>query len=249
MFIHENYTVAVFRSRSEYTAPDVSHTPTFQNNAEMEYGQNIKRFRKAARLTQAQLAEKMGVEQPTVQRWETQKREPSLPDLERMAGILGVTVSDFFSNVTTAQLGPRLFVKGQVAAGVFSDAWEEDPDNWQEFTGRPDHASPASERFGLRVAGDSMNEIYPHGTIIECVRYWGDYQIPNGKRVVVQRKQCGDGIETTVKEYLRDAEGIEWLVPRSTNPAFQTPFRCDQPGADIEEISIIAVVIASIRPE
>ncbi len=67
--------------------------------------------------------------------------------------------------------------------------------------------------------------------------------------MIVRRKRIGDGVETTVKEYYRDEDGIEWLVPRSRNPAFQAPFRCDQPGDDIEVIEVIALVVASIQPE
>lgn len=72
-----------------------------------------------------------------------------------------------------------------------------------------------------------MNEVYPSGTIIECIAFKGDEAIDNGKRVVVQRQRESLEFETTVKEYLRDKEGIEWLVPRSTNPSFQRPIRMD----------------------
>jgi SOS-response transcriptional repressor LexA len=147
-------------------------------------------------------------------------------------------------------LGPRLFVKGEVAAGVWKDAWEMEADAWEAFTGRADVNTPIRERFGLRVVGDSMNEIYPPGTIIECVAYNGNSTIPSGKRVVVQRVRFGQAVETTVKELVRAADGVEWLVPRSTNPAFQTPFRVDDPGGpDIESVSVIALVVASTRPE
>lgn len=145
--------------------------------------------------------------------------------------------------------GPTLFIKGQVQAGYFADSWEVPEDEWERYTGRADIAVPTSRRFGLRVVGDSMNEVYPPGTILDCVVWEGHEPIPNGKRVIVRRKQYGDGVETTVKEYRRGVDGIEWLVPRSNNPAFQAPFRCDRPGDDIERIEIIAVVVAAIIPE
>lgn len=147
-------------------------------------------------------------------------------------------------------LGPRLFVKGEVAAGVWREAWEMEPDEWEVFTGRADVKAPIRERFGLRVAGDSMNEVYPPGSVIECVAYDGEELIPNGKRVVVQRVRSDNTIETTVKELRRDSDGVEWFVPRSTNPAFQRPFRCDQPDdPEVVRVEIIGVVVASIRPE
>ena len=145
--------------------------------------------------------------------------------------------------------GPTLFIKGEVRGGYFAEAWEVQEDEWERYTGRADISAPARKRFGLRVVGDSMNEVYPPGTILDCVSRDPFDEIPNGKRVIVRRKRLGDGIETTVKEYFRDEAGIEWLVPRSRNPAFQAPFRCDQPGEDIEAIEVIAIVVASIQPE
>lgn len=147
------------------------------------------------------------------------------------------------------RLGPQVFVKGDVAAGIWKEAWEYEPDEWAAFTGRADVSAPLRSRFGLRVVGDSMNDLYPPGTIIECVEYDGSYPIPTGKRVVVQRVRSGTEIETTVKEYVRSEDGVEWLVPRSSNPAFQMPVRVDDPGSGIDQINIIAVVVASVRPE
>jgi transcriptional regulator with XRE-family HTH domain len=149
---------------------------------------------------------------------------------------------------TVTELGPRLFVVGEVAAGVFKEAWKRDEADWEAFTGRPGVVAPLRDRFGLVVAGDSMNLLYPPGTILECVNYFGDEPIPNGKRVIVQRTKRDGTVEATVKELVRDADGIEWLVPRSSNPVHQA-FRGDSPGPGIARVEIIAIVVASIRPE
>jgi SOS-response transcriptional repressor LexA len=151
--------------------------------------------------------------------------------------------------VTATSLGPQLNVKGSVAAGVWREAEEWQQEEWESFTGRADIAAPIANRFGLRVEGQSMNLLYPEGTILECVRYFGDAPIANGKRVIVERKRFNDGTEATVKEYLKDDKGVEWLVPRSNNPAYQTPLRCDEPGDGIESIEIIAIVVAAIIQE
>jgi SOS-response transcriptional repressor LexA len=146
-------------------------------------------------------------------------------------------------------LGPQLFVKGEVAAGVWREAWQYDPDEWAAFTGRADVRTPTQFRFGLRVVGESMNEIYPPETIIECVAYDGSEPLKNGKRVVVQRQRDDGTFETTVKEYHRDSNGIEWFVPRSTHPAFQVPIRAALPDPGIVRVEVIGVVVASVRPE
>jgi SOS-response transcriptional repressor LexA len=146
-------------------------------------------------------------------------------------------------------LGPQLQVKGTVAAGIWLEASEMLLDECETFTGRGDIKSPASERYGLRVQGDSMNEIYPSGTILECIKFNGDYLIANGRRVIVERRRFDGTVEATVKEYFKDDKGVEWLVPRSRNPAFQAPFRCDQPEPEIERIEITGIVVAAIIPE
>lgn len=152
------------------------------------------------------------------------------------------------SGDTVIELGPRLYVVGSVAAGVFSEQWRRDESQWEAFTGRPDVAAPLKDRFGLEVVGDSMNLLYPEGTILECVWYFGDEVIPSGKRVIVQRTRDDGALEATVKELVRDEDGVEWLVPRSSNPVHQA-FRGDQPGEGITRVEIIARVVASIRPE
>lgn len=152
------------------------------------------------------------------------------------------------SNDTVVELGPRLYVVGEVAAGVFKEVWRRDESQWEGFTGQPFVDAPVKNRFGLIVAGDSMNLLYPEGTILECVDYFGDYVIPSGKRVIVQRTKRDGTLEATVKELVRGDDGVEWLVPRSSNPQHQA-FRGDQPGEGISRVEIIAVVVASIRAE
>lgn len=153
------------------------------------------------------------------------------------------------ADAETAELGPRLYIKGEVAAGIWKESWELEPDDWEVFTGRADVKAPLQRRFGLRVCGESMNEIYPIGSIVECVQYDGLEQIPTGRRVVVQRERIDGSLETTVKELVRTTDGIEWLRPRSTDPSF-LPFRGDKPDdPDIVRVEILAVVVGSYRPE
>jgi phage repressor protein C with HTH and peptisase S24 domain len=149
---------------------------------------------------------------------------------------------------TVVELGPRLFVVGKVEAGAFSEQWQRDESEWEAFTGVADVDAPLKDRFGLKVAGDSMNLVYPEGTILECVWYFGDEIIPSGKRVIVQRTKRDGTLEATVKELFRDDDGVEWLVPKSSNPVHQA-FRGDRPGEGITSVEIIARVVASTRKE
>lgn len=171
-----------------------------------------------------------------------------LSTVYRLAVALGVSVSDLLaSDIDAVPVGPQLFVKGKVAAGQWVEAWEWPEDDWQILTGRSDVTADMNHRFFLRVAGDSMNLVYPEGTFIECVSVFGRAEILPGKRVVVVRRRFDQRIEATVKE-LVEMNGEQWLAPRSSNPAHQA-FKLDEPDPEIEEATIIAVVVSSVRPE
>ena len=55
---------------------------------------NIKKAREKAGLTQQDLADKLGVCQPTVAMWETQKSLPRTDKLPALAKILGCTIDE-----------------------------------------------------------------------------------------------------------------------------------------------------------
>lgn len=213
----------------------------------MGHNDRIARFRKERGYTQAQVAERVGVEQPTVQRWEAGKREPSISQFHDLARELGVPVTAFFVEDQAVPVGPTLFVKGEVAAGVWLPAYEWPEDDWKTFTGRPDVNSPMQHRFGLRVTGDSMDMIYPPGTIVECVSAFANVELQPGRRVVVVREDEHQQFEATVKE-LVEQDGELWLVPRSRNPSHQ-PIRVGAEEPGIVETRIAAVVVSSYRPE
>jgi SOS-response transcriptional repressor LexA len=189
----------------------------------------------------------MGVEQPTIQRWETGKREPSLGQLLELAKVLDVEPGDLIDPHVVPSAGPRLYVKGEVAAGVWREAYELPETDWQSFTGRPDVTADPNHRFGLRVIGDSMNIPYPEGTIIECVSVFGHTEIAPGKRVVVVRRNDRGEVEATVKQ-LVEQDGELWCVPDSTNPVHR-PFKLNEPEPGIIEVRIAAIVVGSFRPE
>ena len=213
----------------------------------MGYLDHLAEMRKRLGLSQAALAEKLGVEQPTVQRWEKGKREPDLGQLISLANVLGVEPGALLSGVTTVAIGPKLFIKGEVAAGVWRPAVELPEDEWQSFTGRSDVSANVDHRFGLRVVGDSMNLLYPPGTIVECVSLFGRAEAVPGKRVVVIRMDDDGQYEATVKELI-EQDGDLWLVPRSSNPNHK-PYRLSANEPGIVETRIAAVVVASVRPE
>ena len=60
----------------------------------------IRKLRKSAGLTQAQLAEKVGVSQATVSEWERGDYLPGAQKLPALADALGCTISDLYNTNT-----------------------------------------------------------------------------------------------------------------------------------------------------
>ncbi len=59
------------------------------------FGRRLRELREAARLTQEQLAEKVGVKRDAVVRWESSKREPVWSSVLALAAALGVSCEAF----------------------------------------------------------------------------------------------------------------------------------------------------------
>jgi transcriptional regulator with XRE-family HTH domain len=68
-------------------------------------GERIKELRKAARLTQGELAEKVGVNPHTIKDYEAGRRSPPMKKLDLIAGAVGVSTSDLV-NVSTPAPAP-----------------------------------------------------------------------------------------------------------------------------------------------
>lgn len=64
----------------------------------MTTGELIKAARKKAGMTQAQLAEKLGISYVGVSQWENDLRNPKLDTLQRIASALGVPVQELISD-------------------------------------------------------------------------------------------------------------------------------------------------------
>lgn len=229
---------------------DISDFSAYAPFMSKDLGTKIRLLRRSLGKNQAEFGEMFSVTQGSVSRWENGAMpEPSA--LTTLAEMSNEDVRSFIAagNANVSSAGPRLMVKGVVAAGVWREAFEWPADDWFTYTGGTHVTVDPKRRFGLRVEGDSMNMVYPHGTILDCVSAF-DVETPqSGQRVVVIRKRLDDELESTVKEFHVDEGGKPWLLPRSTNPSHQRPIALNETDADVEETRIIALVVGSYRPE
>ena len=64
----------------------------------MNFGQNLKKLRKEAKLTQSQLADKLGMKQNAYVLWEQKATNPTLELLEKLADIYDLPIQELIKN-------------------------------------------------------------------------------------------------------------------------------------------------------
>lgn len=130
-----------------------------------------------------------------------------------------------------------------VEAGVWREAVELPPEERKHFPAPDLPGYEGIQVFGLEVRGQSMNKVYPDGSIAFFVR--PEDLAPQEGHIVVAVAKRGDLYETTLKELRRDKKGRMALYPLSTNANHQKPIYPDQAGA--ESVEIIGVAIAKFE--
>lgn len=153
------------------------------------------------------------------------------------------------NSLDAGQIG-SLMVVGVVQAGVWREALEWAPEDWRPAPIAPDSRFPRQRQFGLEVRGPSMNEEYPEGSVVICVRLFELGRDPvHGEHVICQRRSS-EGVETTIKELRRGDDGSFWLWPRSSDPNFQAPWHLAPPRQDDDndDVRIVALVVGSYKP-
>lgn len=139
---------------------------------------------------------------------------------------------------------------GAVQAGVWQDSVEWPPSEHYTLPMLIPTGFQGLTIRGLEVRGPSMDEIYPHGSVVVCAPFIELGRPPrSGERVVAIRTRAMGESEATIKEYRIDKDGKQRLWPRSTHPDFQAPIAIDAPRDEGEDLSITFLVIGSYRPE
>lgn len=198
----------------------------------MKYPNRIREIREPTGINVTQLAKMIGTSQPQMKRLEDGDREITPTWMFKIARALKC---DPAALMPTDPLGDRTLpvrrigVLGAVKAGLFRPALEWPPEDRYYYDATVDPAYRAVPVFGLRVDGPSMDEVFPDGSEVECVKLFDlgeDFELESGTYVVVMRHDPdgSDRWEATIKEYVVDQSGVQWLWPRSSAPEFQSPW-------------------------
>ena len=179
--------------------------------------------RKSAGLTQAQVAEHIGINQNTYSYWESGKTRIDARSLQRLAELFGVPVDTLLDDTISKSKGVKIPVLGRVQAGVPIEAMEEILD-YEEITSE---MAATGEFFALMIKGDSMEPRMREGDVV-IVRKQSD--VTSGDTAVV----IVNGHDATVKRLIKK-EHVLMLQP--TNPAHEPLFFTP------EEIKKLPVVV------
>lgn len=181
-------------------------------------GDNIKKYRKLKKLTQIQLAEKLGVSNGLVGLWETNKRQPQSKELIKLSQIFEIPVdillsdAPYFSNTETYEVNNEQILRpilGTVKVG-YNMYCEQNIEGYKPVD---KNKASGAETFWLRVKGDSMNAVgILEGSLVLV------------KKVLVENRQIAvvriNGDEATIKQVVFENDTVI-LQPRSTNPTHE----------------------------
>lgn len=135
-------------------------------------------------------------------------------------------------------------VIGAAEGGAVVPTMERQENEW--YASQVDYVKAFAQypQFGLEVRGTAANLLFPHGSVVNCVRFV-DLKRParHGENVIVAR-MLGGGVEVTIRELKEHPDGSRWLWFKSSDPLYQEPV-----AEAAEGVEVVALIIGSFRRE
>ena len=217
----------------------------------MSLGRRIYQLRRSLGMDQKAFARALGTTQGTISRWESDGQEPKGDALLKIAKLGNVTLDTFLGTSPGGSVDLlEVVVMGDVQAGLSRETYQWPDDERFSVAAPPDPRYPGLPRFGLVIRGPSMNDLYPDGTVVICIKTLDLSRgaLPGEKAIVCRRD--GPLVEATCKEIRTLPDGSVWAWPRSNHPDFQEPWKIVNNGHDDDpDVWIDAIVVGSYRLE
>lgn len=181
------------------------------------FSTNLKHLREEKRLSQSELARRIGVNQTTIARWEEDNRVPTIDNAVDVATVLNIPLEKLlgvdlrFDNaelINEENNAIKIPVLGAIKAGMPIEAQEDIieyvdiPKNWIKGN---------KKYYGLKIMGDSMFPKYQEDDIV-IFEQTEDYLLANKKDCAVMV----NGFDATFKNVTITESGIT-LVPLNLN--------------------------------
>lgn len=179
--------------------------------------EQLRRARERAKLSRAALADRVDTAERVIASLERGEQRLSDVWIEKLAPALNISPADLF---LPAPLAPQVSVVGRVAAGVFVPEleWEQELQYTVALPLTPRVVRAAA--FGLEVGGDSMDMIYPEGSVVVVAKLERLGEVPQPNRIYVIERDVDGLREYTLKRLVMKGADA-WLVPMSSNPEHQ----------------------------
>ena len=213
---------------------------------ENNFSKNLKIIRETKRISQQEIADKIGVDRSTIGYWENGKADPTMLNVIKLAETLNVDIVTLIGgnlNFDNADfLEPKVVetiqipVLGIIKAGTPIEAQE----NILEYIDIPKEWIKGGKRFyGLKISGDSMFPKYQPNDIV-IFEQNEDTQKANGKDCAVMV----NGYDATFKKFTLNDNGVI-LTPlnQENSDGYQTTFY------NIEQVLNLPVKIVGIAVE
>lgn len=170
---------------------------------------NLKRFREKSGLTQAQVADALGITRPAVTQWESGWSLPKMGHIEKLSALFGVSKAEILGEERSAGFTP-VPLYGRVAAGIpiemlVADEIKEAPARFTEDD--PD-------AYLVKVVGNSMSRRIQDGSYALVSP---KYTEPNAHDMFLVTV---NGDDATIKCVRVLENGIE-LIPDSYDPTYR----------------------------
>jgi repressor LexA len=202
---------------------------------------NLKELRKKKRLTQAELANIIGISQNNYSYWENDKVKIDNASLKKLADFFGVSIDYILDRPESETNYPSedmvsFPVIGYIRAGYGGEAIEQETGEIQLVPRSILMGHKPADFFVLQIKGDSM---YP--------------MFLEGDRVVIRKCDSVDsgsiaailynGNEATVKKVVYKM-GEDWFDMIPTNPMFKT---VRIKGPELQECRVLGLVVYLFR--
>ena len=209
------------------------------------FSNNLKIIREERKISQQEIADKIGVDRSAISYWESGKSDPTMGNVVKLADILNVDILSLiggdlsFDNATPVDVDSDTImipVLGVIKAGTPIEAQED----ILEYVDIPKSWTKGGKKFyGLFISGDSMSPKYNEKDIV-IFEQNEDLEMANGKDCAVMV----NGFDATFKNVSINQAGIT-LVPFNLDNSdnYKPTFY------DIEQIQTLPVRIVGIARE
>lgn len=173
------------------------------------FSTNLKYIREQRGLSQSKLAERIGVNQTTIARWEDDNRVPTIDNAIDVAEALNISLPDLlgkdlrFDNAEVVNMDSdivKITVYGTIKAGIPIESQSDIID----YIDIPCEWTRGDKKFyALKISGDSMYPKYDEGDLV-IFEQNDDKDLYNGKDCAIMI----NGTESTFKKVLLNDHGI-----------------------------------------